>query len=167
ARLGLKLLAIYIFSLFILYIFNSFGVVRSITYGSENPVSLVDLAVILFTPLAYLGFSLTLWFYSDQISEFIIKEDESVVFDSDFNFDKLQQIAYSFLGIYFIITGVAGMGRKVTDFLVYITTDKFSANISGVIHNILLIVLGLILIYSWEGFLQIIKKPFTGIDEAK
>ena|SRR5690554_1693108 len=119
------------------------------------------LPLILYISLFYL-----LWHNSEEFSKSIIKEDEKVVIDSNYNFEKLQRVLFSFLGIYLIFNGIAGLGRDILNLLM---TSLLQLNIGNtylpeMIEDIIFLLLGLILITKVEIIIKIIKRSFSNIE---
>jgi len=165
ARMGLKLLAIYFLVRFLQYLLSSIGSIGFIL--TKSSPSFLELFFMVLPLILYISLFYLLWYNSEELSKSIIKEDEKVVIDSNFNFEKLQRVLFSFLGIYLIFNSIAGLGRDILNFIMSSSMQLNAGNtyIPEMIENIIFLLFGLILITKVEIIINIIKRSFSNIEQ--
>ncbi|MCG8516199.1 MAG: hypothetical protein MI740_18895 [Halanaerobiales bacterium] len=159
ACLGIRLLLIYFFIGFIQYILSLVGMVGFII--NQPNASFLEYLFMLILPLLYFLLFYFLWKYSDQLSAKIIKEDEAVVFNSEFDFDKLKKVLYSLTGIILLFLGVGGLAKNI----LYLMINTSKTYIPEILEDIIFIIVGISLLTKLEQIFKSLKKLFSNIEQ--
>ena len=160
SKLGLKLFSIFLFIKFINYIFNSVGFVSLFT--SENyELTLPKLFMVIGPPLAYLLFSFILWFFSEKFSGWIVSEDETITFNSEFNFMKFERIILSLIGLTIIVIGSAGSVSNIIGIFFSQAIGKHMTILPGLAKNLIFIYMGIMFIKKGEKIIDSLRKKFN------
>ncbi|AZR74081.1 hypothetical protein BBF96_12145 [Anoxybacter fermentans] len=165
--IALKIFSIYLFIRVIMYIYMSTGLFIALI---EQPdmYSIPEILFSLVPVVIYLLFSSVLWFYSEQISKFIVKEDNEIAFNSSFDFDKFQQISFSIVGVVFLIIGISGMAKYGIKMLIIYHHGLYRGAYIDLIPEIIVFfiktVFGIWLLIGSKGIVCSLKKAFSGIE---
>ncbi len=160
AKFGLRLFSIFLFIKFINYIFNSVGFVS--IFASENfELTLPKLFMVIGPPLIYLLFSICFWVFSEKFSKWIVREDETINFDSEFNFIKFERIVLSLIGLTIMIIGFTGSVSNITGIFFSQSIGKHMTILPGLAKNLIFIYIGIILIKKGEKILDNLRKKLN------
>ena len=162
-KIGLKLIALYFFMTYVLYGINAITYLLNTREYSNEPV---DIGALFFTmPMVLMVvISILLWIFAGKVANCFVGEEESVEITQSVNYDKVQSIGFSIVGVFVVANALPDLVGCIYQIA---ETNKMGMDYYGIyiektISVGLKCIIGIWLILGGRGIVNILKKVRGG-----